>query len=71
MGDPSFRNGYSSGVLASADLGTQVLVAQMQRTMDQQANLLEVMQETLHRLEELGALFREAEAGSPYWHSEP
>jgi hypothetical protein len=69
LADPLFAAGFSAGVLQSADLGTQVLVAQLQATMDQQQRLLDVMQETLTRLEQVAALFREVEAGAPYWRS--
>jgi hypothetical protein len=69
MDDPLFANGYSSGVLASADLGTQVLIAQLQAVIDLQQQVLAEMQQTMGRLEEAAAVFREAELGSSYWKS--
>ena len=68
MHDPQFDAGFSSGVLLSADLGTQVLIAQLQAVIDLQQQVLAEMQQTMGRLEEAAAVFREAELGSPYWH---
>ena len=70
LADPAFAAGFSVGVLQSADLGTQVLVAQLQETIDQMARVLAEMHQGLGKLEELGAVLREAELGSAYWHEE-
>ena len=65
--DPRWSAGYAAGVLASADLGTQVLVSQLQAAIDQQQRVLDEMHETLGKMEQLAAVFRETELGSPYW----
>jgi hypothetical protein len=67
LADPSFAAGFSAGVLQSSDLGIQVLVAQLQETVDQMARTLDEMHQGLGKLEDLGAVLREAELGSPYW----
>jgi hypothetical protein len=67
LSDPVFAAGFSAGVLQSADLGTQVMVMQLQEAITQQQRVLSAMQETLTNMEQVGALFREAEMGSPYW----
>ena len=59
--------GFAAGVLASADLGTQVLVSQLQAAIDQQQRVLDTMQDTLGKMEQLATVFRETELGSSYW----
>lgn len=67
MNDPRYAAGFSAGVLASADLGTQVLISQLQAAIDQQQRVLEAMQDTVEKMEQLAAVFRETELGSSYW----